>query len=136
MAANTNQSLQDAISEFQAALTPEQKTRLQVVKAVPDFNAVLTITATLDEENAQRQKRCVTSRLITLLRSVQQFSAVVDTFVSSNPTIAALVWGSLKLTILVSLPSHPITIDYSITRCTLRLQATSRPTSTSFPPYS
>ena len=47
MAGNTNQSLQDAISEFQVALTPEQKTRLQVIKAVPDFNAVLTFTAKL-----------------------------------------------------------------------------------------
>jgi hypothetical protein len=112
MAGDTNQSLQDAINEFQAALTSEQKTRLQVIKAVPDFNAVLTFTAKLDEENAQRQKRCVTSRLITLLRSVQQFSAVVDTFVASNPAIAALVWGSVKLTVLASLPNRPVKIDY------------------------
>jgi hypothetical protein len=39
--------------------------------------------------------------LHSVLQSVREFSAVIDTFVSSHPEIAALVWGGLKLTIQV-----------------------------------
>ena len=37
-----------------------------------------------------------------VLQSIQQFSSVVDTFVQANSGIAALVWGSVKFTMLVS----------------------------------
>ena len=40
-------------------------------------------------------------RLITFLESVQQFSGIVDVFVSSNPQMAALVWGGVKFALLV-----------------------------------
>jgi hypothetical protein len=36
-----------------------------------------------------------------MLQSIRDYSAIIDTFVSSNPVIAALVWGSVKLTMLV-----------------------------------
>jgi hypothetical protein len=61
---------------------------------------VMTFTAKLDEENTQSQTRCVTSRLASSLRH------------SSNPTIAALVWESVKHTVLASLPNYPVKIDY------------------------
>lgn len=101
MSISVGQSLREAVREFQDALTPEQNKDLQMIKAVPDAAAVITFTAQLDEKNAQRRTRCVASRLYTLLQSVQQFSTIVDTFVSSRPNIAALVWGSIKLTLLV-----------------------------------
>ena len=102
MSFGISQSLQEALREFQASLTTEQNDQLQAIKAIPDAAAVLSFTAQLDEKNAQRRIGCVAGRLFTLLQSVQQFSTVVETFVSSNPSIAALVWGSVKLTMLVS----------------------------------
>lgn len=104
MAASVDQSLQQAIREFEGALSPDQNKQLQAIKAVPDEAAVITLTAQLDEKNAQRRTSCVASRLYTLLQSVQQFTTIVDTFVSSHPNIAALVWGSVKLTMLVKYP--------------------------------
>lgn len=41
------------------------------------------------------------SRMQKTLQFIQQFSGVVDTFVSSDPSTAALAWGSIKVTILV-----------------------------------
>ncbi|KAJ6014718.1 hypothetical protein N7540_009309 [Penicillium herquei] len=41
-------------------------------------------------------------RLCSFLSAAQQFTGVVETFVSSNPTIAALIWGGLKTAILVA----------------------------------
>lgn len=41
------------------------------------------------------------SRLQNTLQFIQQFSGVVDTFVSADPSTAALAWGGVKFTILV-----------------------------------
>ncbi|KAF2725462.1 hypothetical protein K431DRAFT_215605 [Polychaeton citri CBS 116435] len=57
----------------------------------------MVLTTHLDAANAQRSGRCVATRVSILLESVQQFSGVVGTFVSSHPAIAALVWGSVQL---------------------------------------
>ncbi|KAG2160451.1 hypothetical protein JADG_000190 [Aureobasidium aubasidani] len=89
-------SLDDALKSFENSLDPEQKIKLQTIKAVPDAHDVAKFTHQLDQENAKRQSRCVAARISPLLESVQQFSKVVETFVSSNPQIAALVSG-LKL---------------------------------------
>lgn len=102
MSDSVDVALQEAIKDFQGALTPDQKRRLHTMKVVPDAAAVITLTAQLDGESQKRQTPGVSGRLYILLQSIQQFSSVVDTFVQSNPAIAALVWGSVKLTILVS----------------------------------
>jgi hypothetical protein len=68
---------------------------------VPDPAAVFILTAEIDSENAKRRSQCVGIRIFSFLESVQQFSGIVDTFVSSNPAIAALVWGSIKFALLV-----------------------------------
>ena len=95
------QPLMDALCDFQNALTIEQKLHLSQLNSVPTTDEVIAFTARVDRENSERNSRCVASRLCGVLDSVQQFSSVLDTFASSNP-IAGLVWGSLKLTILVS----------------------------------
>jgi hypothetical protein len=87
-------------------LAPEQRARLQALNAVPDAAAVITFTKEIDDENAKRRSRCVASRLCGILESVQQFSSIVDTFVSSHPEIAALVWGSIKFALLVCPSLH------------------------------
>lgn len=101
---SVDQSIQEALEDFQAALSEDQKKRLQEFKNVPDSNAVIKFTTELDTQNAQRRSCSVAGRLFKVLQSIQQFSEVVDTFVSSNPSIAALVWGSVKLTMLVGDP--------------------------------
>ena len=92
-----------ALNDFQDALSVEQKAKLLTIDTAPDAIAVLQFTADIDRSNARRRSRCVASRLQNTLQSVQQFTTIVDTFVSSNPSIAALVWGSFKVTILVSI---------------------------------
>ncbi|KAH0375897.1 hypothetical protein KCU84_g2365, partial [Aureobasidium melanogenum] len=100
-AISTN-ALSDAIKSFQNCLEPDQKARLEAIKAVPDAHAVAQFTYQLDQENAKRKSRCVAARISLLLDSVQQFSGIVETFVSSNPHIAALVWGSVKLVLQIA----------------------------------
>ncbi|MCJ1346754.1 hypothetical protein MMC31_004972 [Peltigera leucophlebia] len=94
--------LKTALDKFEAVLTPEQKNHLLSIAAVPDATAIIAFTTQLDNENAKRHSRCVATRLLSFLKSIQQFTTVVDTFVSSNPAIPALVWGSVKLAVLLT----------------------------------
>ena len=97
-----DEPLRLALRDFQDILSPGQKRDLLAQATVPDAAAVFIFTAGIDRENAKRRSRGVATRLFGFLESVQQFSSIVDTFVSSNPSIAALVWGSVKFAILVS----------------------------------
>jgi hypothetical protein len=63
MSITVDHSLQEAIREFQGALTQDQKAQLRAIKAVPDAAAVITFTAQLDEKNAQRRTSGVATRL-------------------------------------------------------------------------
>jgi hypothetical protein len=100
---NSNAELEVALDQFQSNLTQDQTAQLRSISSIPDANAVITFTTQLDEENAKRKSRCVASRLYTFLQSIQQFASIVETFVSSNSHIAALVWGSVKFALLVSI---------------------------------
>jgi hypothetical protein len=101
-------ALDAALKSFQDCLDSEQKAKLQAIKAVPDAHAVAEFTHQLDQENAKRKSRCVAARISPLLESVQQFSGVVETFVSSHPQVAALIWGSVKLVLQVSQSYRPL----------------------------
>jgi archaellum biogenesis ATPase FlaH len=116
--------LEDALAEFQDLLSDEQKAQLEALTATtpgpPSPDAVLLFTAQVDTHNARRKSRCVASRISGLLESVQQFTAIVDTFVSSRPTIAALVWGGLKVFILAA--SNFSTFFDELTTCFMNVQ--------------
>ncbi|KAH7311613.1 hypothetical protein B0I35DRAFT_514361 [Stachybotrys elegans] len=94
--------LQNAIQDFQNGLSPEHRDRLRAAcdsGAAPNAQDVAVFTANLDRAISEKKKgRSIASRLYAVLKSVQEFSGIVDTFVSSNPTIAALIWGSIKFT--------------------------------------
>ena len=89
-----------ALSEFEAILTDEQKRRFTTSLA-PDANATVRLAIEIDHHNASRRGRCLGTRLVKFLESVQQFSDIVGTFVSSSPQIAALVWGGVRLSLLI-----------------------------------
>ncbi|RYP49170.1 hypothetical protein DL768_005048 [Monosporascus sp. mg162] len=100
--ARAEEELQGALHEFKSVLADEQRRELDEKAAVPDADGVLIFTAQLDNKN--RKGRSVASRLHSVLLSVQNFCSIFDTFAASRPEIAALVWGSVKLTMRVSKP--------------------------------
>ena len=95
-------ALNNALKDFQSILTEDERSKLGKIGSVQGSDTVMIFTAQLDRENQLRKGRGIASRLYAVLQSVQSFSTVVETFVSSHPDIAALVWGSIKLTMLVS----------------------------------
>jgi hypothetical protein len=92
--------LTQSLRSFENVLAEEQKRQYRNTRAKPDASSVIKFVSEIDANNKGRASKCVASRLCTFLNATQQFAGVVDTFVSSNPTIAALVWGSIKTTIL------------------------------------
>jgi hypothetical protein len=95
-------SLNTALGTFHNILTDEQKREFQGNTATPDIASVIEFVAQIDAKNSSTTRRCVAPRLCTFLEATQQFVGVVDTFVSCNPAIAALVWGSVKTAILTA----------------------------------
>ncbi|GAW26453.1 hypothetical protein SAMD00023353_3200910 [Rosellinia necatrix] len=99
--ANPRSPLEDAIADFQLVLDHDQRTKLSGLNTVPDADSILVFTAQLDLANRNRRGKSIGSRLYTVLSSVRDFCTVVDVFVSSHPEVAALVWGSVKLTMQI-----------------------------------
>jgi len=101
-AADPTAPLKQALMSLENILTEEQKQQFQASSTKPNASSVLAFVAEIDKNNKGRAGRCVAPRLYTFLDAAQQFTGVVDTFVSSNPTIAALVWGGVKTAVLTA----------------------------------
>ncbi|KAF5585825.1 hypothetical protein FPANT_7379 [Fusarium pseudoanthophilum] len=94
--------LERTIAGFQAILTDEDRKKLQQLKTTShDSQSIITFTAELDLLDKNRRGKSVASRLASFLQTIEQFTPIVDTYIQSNPDIAALIWGSIKLTFLL-----------------------------------
>lgn len=100
--ADPQRSLNDALASFRSVLSVDQQEALKNSPAETDVDKVMVFTAELDQKAKGMRGPSVATRLHAVLEAVHLFSTVVDTFVSSNPEIAALVWGSIKMTMLAS----------------------------------
>ncbi|KAH8591415.1 hypothetical protein B0O99DRAFT_744597 [Bisporella sp. PMI_857] len=93
---------QASVSEFWGFLDTRTETTVSGRHCETDVASVIAFVGQIDANNSSTTRRCVAPRLCTFLEATQQLSGVVDTFVSSNPTIAALVWGGVKTAILTA----------------------------------
>lgn len=102
-------------------LSDEDKNELHR-HGLPDAMSAINLTTLIDRKCSSDRSQCLGPRLITFLESIQQFSQVVDTLASSHPEFAALVWGGVKLALLVLLPPGLCTVsDYCRLRTIFRL---------------
>ncbi|KAK6501856.1 hypothetical protein TWF481_009677 [Arthrobotrys musiformis] len=95
--------LEKSVQEFKSTLKAEDLHSLQNY-ANPTAEDVANFVRDLDAKFQQKQKRRKTlqsTAFTTFIRSMQQFSDIVDTCIQSNPEIAALVWGGMKFVLLV-----------------------------------
>ncbi|KAL2690157.1 hypothetical protein Neosp_004225 [[Neocosmospora] mangrovei] len=93
------EDLENDIARFQAILTDDDRKNLQQLKTEPhDTHSIIMFTASLDRFDPKRRGKSVASRLASFLQTIEQFTHIVETYIQSNPEIAALVWGSVKLT--------------------------------------
>ncbi|GAW26416.1 putative NACHT domain protein [Rosellinia necatrix] len=100
--------LAQAVSEFEASLSGDQKSRFRLFRSqaqflAPQINDVMRITAEVDA-NASRKlaaARCYGPRFTNLLQTVQQFAALGDIIVGGSQNLVACgVWSLVRMTIL------------------------------------
>ena len=95
-------NLRQALNEYERSLSDDERKEFRA-QGKPDATAAINLTTLVDRKNDSHRRQCMGTRLTTFLESMQQFSAIVDMFVSSHPEIAALVLGGVKLALLVLL---------------------------------
>ncbi|KAF5722364.1 heterokaryon incompatibility protein het-E-1 [Fusarium mundagurra] len=101
--------LAQAVSEFEAALTSEQKvafraSRSSAANTAPTMSDVMRLTAEIDlKATAQHGRgRCFGPRMTNLLQAIQQFAALGDVVVGgSQNLIACGVWAAARMTVHV-----------------------------------
>ena len=90
-----------ALDEYEQILNEQEKRNFRA-EGRPSAKAAIELTVLVDKRCNEGRRQCIGQRLHAFLESIQQFSEAADTLVSSHPEVAALVWGGVKLTILVS----------------------------------
>ena len=98
--------LAQALSEFEAVLADDQKTKFRTYRrqSAPNPTDVMRFTAEIDRDTSRNRKsrQCVGTRLTSVLHAVQQFSTLVDQIVgSSQSQIAGAIWGTMKMSLQV-----------------------------------
>ena len=93
--------LATALAEFRQILSSDQTAQLSSFSSkTPTADDIVQLTDDIMKANAGRKSRILASRAQGLLCSVQQYCTIVDMCAGPNQ-IAALVWGSIKLVLLV-----------------------------------
>lgn len=97
--------LKASLDTFCSILTDEERRKFnEICLSQPSdhsANRVMALIYEIDRRNSKRFSRCVGPKLLHFLIGVQQFSSIVDTFMTAGPPIAQLVWGSVKATLLI-----------------------------------
>ncbi|RBR13379.1 hypothetical protein FVER53590_12297 [Fusarium verticillioides] len=101
--------LAQAVSEFEAALTAEQKvafraSRTAAISTAPTMSDVMRLTAEMDLKATSKHGRirCFGPRLTNMLQAIQQFAALGDIVVGgSQNLIACGVWSAARMTVHV-----------------------------------
>lgn len=99
--------LQQAIEKFHRNLSPEEIAKLSIIPPGPQ--SILNLILEVDGKGKKRRLRRLASYFQPFLESIERCARAGDVLVSSNPQIAALVWGSVSAVITVR-PLVPVEI--------------------------
>jgi hypothetical protein len=102
--------LAQAVSEFEADLSKEQKSSFRTLKsqslsATPTANDIIRLTAEVNRRTSKKfGGQCFGPRFMNFLQGVQQFAALGDVVVGgSQNLIACGVWSLVRMTLLVGI---------------------------------
>lgn len=83
---------------------PEEFAMLSSSTTPPSAQSIINLTSMIDGKSKLRRLRQCASSFIPFLESLEQYFLAMEAINSPNRQIAALVWGSLKIVILVCVP--------------------------------
>jgi hypothetical protein len=88
-----------AKKQYTASLKPKE---LEILTSISSKSELLTETWLLQNRYGERRTSRSLERIYPFLAGIESFSEVINAFVSSDPKIAAIVWGSLWFIFKVS----------------------------------
>jgi hypothetical protein len=101
--------LAQAVSEFEADLSSEQKSTFRVLKSqsistTPNPRDIMRLTAEVDHRISRKfGSQCFGPRFTNFLHGVQQFAALGDVVVGGSQNLVACgVWSVVRMSLLVS----------------------------------
>lgn len=106
-----NRAFSLALDEFLNKLPDQNRKAFEAMKYInndPQLpvspNILVSEAKALDNLDKKHRSRRFGTRYLNIVRALEGFFSVIDTVVSSNPTIAALVWGGIRfiLTVITS----------------------------------
>jgi len=111
--------LAQAVSEFEATLTPEEKSsfqasRARAVSTAPTMSDVMRLTAEVDLKAISKhgRGRCFGPRMTNTLQAIQQFAALGDIIVGGGQNLIACgVWAAARMTLHVNKYPLPVAND-------------------------
>ena len=92
-----------AKKQYTASLKPKE---LEILTSISSKSELLTETWHLQTRYGERRASRSLERIYPFLAGIESFSEVINVFVSSDPKIAAIVWGSLCFIFKVCLKAH------------------------------
>jgi hypothetical protein len=102
--------LAQAVSEFEADLSNEQKSTFRTLKSqslstTPDPGDVMRLTAEVDRRVSKKfGGQCFGPRFTNFLQGVQQFAALGDVIIGGSQNLVACgVWSLVRMSLLVSI---------------------------------
>jgi hypothetical protein len=100
--------LSQAVSEFQASIPREEKTKFQkwtlsLSTEPPESWDVAKLTSEIDRHVSGPTRRCYGPRFMNVLQAVQQYASLGDIVIGGSQNLAACgVWAVVRLTLTVS----------------------------------
>lgn len=96
-------SIQDAwLAAFQRTLAKLSSEDRAIMLNIPTYGDLRDYMENLQQSTSTRLVTRFLARIQGLLLNLKAFTEVIDVAIQSNPSIAALIWGGLKLVLEVS----------------------------------
>lgn len=89
----------EAVEVYKKSVSKENWNKIIITKSANDVRKEIE---KLKDQRGQKWDFRLLRRLYSICENMQDYIGVVDTFVQSDPTVSALVWGSLKFVLQVS----------------------------------
>jgi len=117
------EAIENYLTSLPANLQTHKDTLRDELKTTPE--ALLETVTTIEKNFSETSRfRTLVTRLNPCISQLQRFSRVIDACIQHQPHITALIWGSLKLVIQVSLPGRPAPGSCLLIRSSLRVTLT------------
>lgn len=108
--------LATVLEDFKQILTPSQLSQLASFSSNPPMAGdAARLTNEITIQNAGRKSRIIASRMHGFLSYIEQYYPIINTCAGSNQ-VAALIWGSVKLILLVGATHCSVLPTYSLFR--------------------